>query len=294
MDRRGVLTGLTALGVVACARPAASAPSPALPETFDLSALEARDGGRLGFAVHDLGSGRKLVWRGAERFVYCSTFKMFLAAATLLRVQAGEERLERMIPVRREDILSWVPVTGPAAGGALSVETLLRAAVEVSDGTAANLLLRAMGGPERMQAFYRGLGDETTRADRYEPALVRLDGDKDTIQPLQAAANIHGLLLDPATPLSERHRTLLIGWMVASPTGPGRIRAGVPGGWTVAHKTGTGGYGPTNDIGVLYPPTGAPVIIAAYHHGARETPAARNEAVIAEATRLALSALGRA
>ena len=36
------------------------------------------------------------------------------------------------------------------------------------------------------------------------------------------------------------------------------------------------------------------VIIAAYHHGTPETPAERNEAVIAEATRRALTELGRA
>ena len=76
------------------------------------------------------------------------------------------------------------------------------------------------------------------------------------------------------------------------PTGMGRIKAGVPAGWRVAHKTGTGGYGPTNDIGILYPPSGEPVIIAAYYHAASD--AAGNEVVIAEATRLALTTLGRA
>ena len=82
--------------------------------------------------------------------------------------------------------------------------------------------------------------------------------------------------------------------MTDTPTGPARIKAGVPAGWTVAHKTGTGGYGPTNDIGVLYPASGAPVIVAAYYHAATAQPASRHEAVIASATRQALAALGRA
>ena len=80
--------------------------------------------------------------------------------------------------------------------------------------------------------------------------------------------------------------------MVDSPTGANRIKAGVPSGWRVAHKTGTGGYGPTNDIGLLYPPTGAPVIVAAYYHAATDDP--KNEVVIADATRMALTQLGRA
>ncbi|MBU1325176.1 MAG: class A beta-lactamase [Alphaproteobacteria bacterium] len=296
MDRRSVLTGLSALGLTACSRGTETAPdaaSPA-PETFDLSALEARDGGRLGFVAHDLGSGRRLAWRGEERFVYCSTFKMFLAAATFLRVQAGAERLDRMIPVTRADMVNHAPVTEPALGGALSVEALMKGTVEVSDNPAANLLLKAMGGLEPMRAFYRGLGDADTTVDRFEPEMNRLDGDKDTIKPLTSAANLKRLLIDTDTPLTTPHKDRLLRWLIDTPTGSARIKAGAPASWTVAHKTGTGGYGPTNDIGVLYPPSGAPVIVAAYHHGARATAPDRNEAVIAEATRLALAKLGRA
>jgi len=264
-DRRSVLTGLGALGVAGCVRaePAPPAQAPAVTEAFDLSALERDNGGRLGFVAHDAGSGRRLSWRGDERFVYCSTFKMFLAAATFLRVQAGDERLDRQIPVTVADMIHHAPVTEPAVGGSLSVEALMKGTVEVSDNPAANLLLNAMGGLEPMRAFYRSLGDEATRVDRFEPEMNRLDGDKDTITPLQSVANIHRLLIDPATPLAANHKAMLLRWMVDSPTGTNRLKAGVPGGWTVAHKTGTGGYGPTNDIGVLYPTTGAPVGVAA-------------------------------
>ena len=294
-DRRSVLTGLGALGVAGCVR-AEPAPQqvPSEPEAFDLSALERDNGGRLGFVAHDTGSDIRLAWRGQERFVYCSTFKAFLAAATLLRIQAGEERLDRQIPITAADMTHHAPVTEPAVGGSLSVETLMKGAVEVSDNPAANLLLKAMGGLEPMRAFYRSLGDDSTTVDRFEPMMNRLDGDKDTIMPENSAANLKRLLVDADTPLSTEHKALLLRWMVDSPTGADRLKAGVPAGWTVAHKTGTGGYGPTNDIGVLYPPTGAPVIVAAYYHATREAPAARNDAVIAEATRLALKALGRA
>jgi beta-lactamase class A len=297
VDRRGVLAGLGGLGLAACAprgeaaAPAAPSAGPA-PEAFDLSLLERRTGGRLGFVAHDLASGRKLVARGDERFVYCSTFKMYLAAATLLRVQAGRERLDRAIPVSRGDMVNHAPVTEPAIGGSLTVERLMQAIVEVSDNPAANLLLQALGGVEAMRGFYRGIGDESTTVDRFEPEMNRLDGDKDTITPLQSAANIRRLFVDAATPLSADSKTRLLGWMFTSPTGAGRLKAGVPAGWRVAHKTGTGGYGPTNDIGVLYPPSGEPVIIAAYYHATQASSDEANDAVIAEATRMALAALG--
>ncbi len=296
MDRRSVLTGLGAIGVASCVRSVETEEpqaAPAAQEAFDLSVLERDNGGRLGFVAHDTGSGRRLAWRGDERFVYCSTFKMYLAAATFLRVQAGQERLDRLIPVTAADMVNHAPVTEPAIGGSLSVEALMKGTVEVSDNPAANLLLRAMGGIEPMQAFYRSLGDDSTTVNRFEPEMNRLDGDKDTITPLQSAANIQRLLIDAATPLSAQHKALLLRWMTDTPTGTARIRAGVPADWIVAHKTGTGGYGPTNDIGVLYPPAGAPVIVAAYYHAAAAGPAAQHEAVIATATRQALLALGR-
>ncbi|MBC1181156.1 class A beta-lactamase [Brevundimonas sp. WCHBH090558] len=296
VERRCVLTGLAALSAVGCSPRAESrpaAPAPVSDEVIDLSDLETRNGGRLGFVVQDVATGRKLVWRGDERFVYCSTFKMYLAAATLLRVQAGQERLDRRIPITATDMINHAPVTEPAVGASLTVEQLMKGAVEVSDNPAANLLLKAMGGPSAMQTFYRGIGDDSTRSDRFEPEMNRLDGDKDTILPNQSVANLQRLFIDPASPLTAASRALLQQWMTDTPTGQNRLRAGTPADWRVAHKTGTGGYGPTNDIGLLYPPNGQPVIVAAYYHATRATSDDANAAVIAEATRRALKVLGR-
>lgn len=296
LSRRVVLAGLGVLAAPGCARAdapvAAETAEEAGPEVIDLAGVEARRGGRMGFAVHDVETGRRLGWREEERFVYCSTFKMFLAAATLLRVQAGEERLDRAIPITRADMISHAPVTEPAVGSTLTVEQLMQGTVEVSDNPAANILIRELGGLEALREFYRGIGDVTTRVDRLEPEMNRLDGDKDTIQPVQAVRNLHRLFVDEATPLTAPSRELLLRWMTDTPTGPGRIRAGVPSDWTVAHKTGTGGYGPVNDIGLIYPPGRGPIVIAAYFHGRAVSSSDDREAAIADATRLALEALG--
>lgn len=290
-DRRSVLAGLGALGVSGCGpAPASEVAVTPFDLELDLGALEARHGGRLGFCASSP-KGR-VKWRADERFVYCSTFKMYLAAATLLRVQAGEEQLDRVVPVTRADMVNHAPVTEPAIGRTLTIEELMKGTVEVSDNPAANILIREMGGLDALRAFYRGIGDTDTRVDRLEPEMNRLDGDKDTIAPARSVANIHRLLVSPDTPLSAGSKALLMRWMVDTPTGMNRIKAGVPAGWTVAHKTGTGGYGPTNDIGVLYPPTGEPIVIAAYFHATRDSTDVQREAVIADATRIALRVLG--
>jgi beta-lactamase class A len=294
MDRRSILTGLGAVGLTACARQTETARSAQTTtrQALDLASLEAGHGGRLGFTIRDTETGRTLDWRGDERFVYCSTFKMYLAAATLLRVQAGSETLDRAIPITAADMISHAPVTEPAVGKTLTIQALMKGTVEVSDNPAANILIRELGGLAEMQAFYRGIGDMRTRVDRLEPEMNRLDGDKDTITPLQSALNIERLFVQDDSPLTAASRDLLLDWMTTTPTGQGRIKAGVPTGWRVAHKTGTGGYGPTNDIGLVYPPSGAPVIVTAYFHATDASTDAQREAVIADATRLALSAIG--
>ena len=48
-------------------------------------------------------------------------------------------------------------------------------------------LIREMGGLDALRAFYRGIGDDSTRVDRLEPEMNRLDGDKDTIVPADSA-----------------------------------------------------------------------------------------------------------
>jgi beta-lactamase class A len=76
------------------------------------------------------------------------------------------------------------------------------------------------------------------------------------------AHTLRTLLLGDA--LSEAGRARLVQWMAASTTGAKRLRAGVRPGWRVADKTGTGRLGSTNDVGVLWPPQGAPRVVVAY------------------------------
>ncbi len=287
-DRRSVLTGLGALAAAGCSNGASG--RVVAPVALDLADLEAREGGRLGFsASHE---GGEASWRGVERFTYCSTFKLFLAAATLERVARGEERLDRVVPITPDDMISHAPVTGPAVGGALTIEALCQSTVELSDNPAANILIREMGGLDSWRNWYRSIGDSVTRVDRLEPDLNLVGDDLDTTTPDQAVANMARLLAPGQTRLTPAHQTLLERWLTDTPTGPNRIKAAAPDGWRVGHKTGTSSLGPVNDIGVIWPPEGAPIFVAAYYEGPPSDDFAPGEAVIAEAVGRALEAFG--
>lgn len=290
-SRRGWLAGAAALGLAACAppRPAAGA-GEGRDRPLDLSRLEARHGGRLGVVAED---GARAAWRADERFLYASTFKLFLAAAHLETEQSAPGSLAREVLVRPDDIVFHAPVTGPLVGQTVTLQRLCEAAVTVSDNPAANLLIRELGGLEAFAAWYRSIGDRVTRVDRWETALNRPEGELDTTTPAQAVANIAALLTAPRPRLDESRRALLEGWMAASPTGTGRIRAGLPRGWAGATKTGTSGAGHANDIGLVRGPSGQTVRIAVYYEAMTEGPSQdERDAVIAEAARAALEALG--
>ena len=287
-DRRSVLIGLGALAAAGCSN--ATAGRAIAPVELDLTDLEAREGGRLGLSVSR--EGGEASWRATERFTYCSTFKLFLAAATLERVARGEERLDRAVPITSDDMIAHAPTTGLAVGGSLTIEALCQSTVELSDNPAANILIREMGGLDSWRNWYRSIGDSVTRVDRLEPELNLVDGERDTTTPDQAVANMARLLAPGQMRLTPEHQMLLERWLVDSPTGPNRIKAGAPEGWRVGHKTGTSNLGPVNDIGVIWSPSNGPIFVAAYYEGPPAGDFTAGEAIIGEATRRALEALG--
>lgn len=285
-DRRSVLTGFGALALGGCSGANKAPPSEM---ALDFADLERRHGGRIGVVA--AGMPTIASWRADERFLYCSTFKLFLAAATLERAAQSYDSLARLVPVRQEDMVAHAPVTGPLVGQALTIEALCQAVVEQSDNPAANILIRELGGVPALRAWYESIGDRVTRVDRTEPELNRPDGDRDTTTPMQFARNMD-LVLHRPSPVRAQVVPALTRWLLASPTGPGRIKAAAPDGWRVAHKTGTSALGHTNDIGVLYGPAGELVTMAIFYEGQSSASAETRDAVVAETGRRTLKALG--
>ncbi|GJG87480.1 beta-lactamase [Gemmatimonadetes bacterium T265] len=253
------------------------------------AALERLHGGRLGVAVLDTATGHARGYREDERFPLCSTFKLLAAACVLARVDRQRERLTRRVVYGHDAIVPNSPTTEEHAGGeGLTVGALCEAAVTLSDNTAGNLLLDSFGGPAALTGYLRTLGDPVTRLDRREPAMnVTRPGDpRDTTTPRAMLGLVRATVL--GTALSSASREQLTAWMVATTTGGRRLRAGVPDGWRVGDKTGTGPdpRHATNDVAVIWPPRRAPIVVTAYYVDG-PAPDDVRDAVLAEVGRLA-------
>jgi beta-lactamase class A len=283
--------------IAAAAMPANTAGAVPATRRFDAAArLQSLEVGqaRLGVCVLDTATGEATGNRMEEHFAMCSTFKLALVAACLREADQGRLDLAQVLTYSEKDLLPWAPVTREnLASGGMSIGALAQAAQELSDGVAANLLIKRLGGPATVTAKFREMGDTVTRLDRYEPDLgLVLSADlRDTTSPLAMAHLVRRITTGDLLTTSSRER--LLQWMQSTDTGHNRLRAGLPAEWRSGDKTGTGRTEGTtnkcNDVAITFPPGRPPIIIAAYFDSGEYTPQIerRHEAVLADVGRIA-------
>lgn len=289
LDRRLFLGGTLALGASACIPPDQS---PMGRLAAELRLIEAVGNGTLGVELFDTVSGMAVGLNSDRRFGHASSFKLSLAALLLQRHAAGLIDADKHVTWTEADMLSHAPFTTERMASGATLRELARATQITSDNPAANILLRHLGGPAGLTAFWRSIGDEVSRLDRYEPEMniVPPAEFRDTATPAAMARNVAKIVYGDVLPEAERAE--LKGWMIATETGLRRVRAGLPEGWVAGDKTGTSGMvgadGNYIDIGFAEGPKGQPPITFACYFRARQ-----GDDDMAARAELTLSRVGR-
>ncbi|KIA65853.1 beta-lactamase [Nocardia vulneris] len=295
ISRRTLLGATALLPLTACSTSATTDSAPTVSPTAQarhdrLFELERKFDARLGVYALDTASGATVTHRADERFAFCSTFKGLAAAAMLQRNPLSH--LDTVVRYTDEDLTKNAAITPQHVATGMTIRDLCDAAVRYSDGTAGNLLLRDIGGPAELTAYLRGLGDPITRMDRIEPAITEATpGDpRDTSSPRALGTDYQRIVLGDALP--EDKLAFLRDLLERNATGAGalRVRAGVPQGWKVADKTGTGDYGTLNDIAIVWPPDRAPLVLSLMSSKATAD-AEYDQALLAEAAAYVVKAL---
>jgi beta-lactamase class A len=200
-----------------------------------------------------------------------SIFKLPLVLTILHQV--GQEKFSLDQPIRflREDRIRPRPYSPlqdkyPDADVDVSLETLMQMTVAVSDNTAADILLRLVGGPKLVNDYIASLGITGFHLQDGERALHR-DTPlqyRNWFEP-QGAVQLLRKISDHS-PLTVEHTGLLLDWMRPS-TQTGRLDGDLPHGTSVAHKSGTSDVNSgiahaANDIGLIALPGGRQLVIA--------------------------------
>jgi beta-lactamase class A len=300
LTRRAFIGAAALVPLAACSKEEAPpAPGPSARKTpparrkdhaAQLRRLERRYDARLGLYALATGTGSAIAHRADERFAFCSAFKGLAAAAVLHRNPLSH--LDTLVRYAPADLLPNATITPRHVDTGMTIRALCDAAVRHSDGTAGNLLLRDLGGPAALTAYARSLGDDVTRMDRIEPYITEATpGDpRDTTSPRALGTDYLKIVAGDALPRAKRAFLRDLMERNATDAGAARIRAGLPDGWTVADKTGTGSYGTIVDVGIAWPPRAAPLLISVMARRA-DRDAESDSALIADAARYVAGSL---
>ncbi|MEO7915520.1 MAG: serine hydrolase [Novosphingobium sp.] len=256
----------------------ATFPSQSIPRSFEaqIAALANGSQGRIGVAALDLRTGRTVTVLGTQPFPMASTSKIAIAATFLAGVDAGRLNLATQYPLMMP--LPSKKFDGPVApvrrGTMYSALELIELSLTRSDNHATDALLAAVGGPQAVTRWVQSrTGITEFSLDRDIATLVRDDGAvnpaftverRDSITPVAMVRLLSGLYRGDW--LSPTSRDVLLGAMGRCVTGRNRIKALLPEGTQVAHKTGTLSN-TSSDVGIIRTPDGRDMAVAIYVTG---------------------------
>jgi beta-lactamase class A len=259
----------------------------------------------VGVTAIDLQSGRRVSIKGIDHFPMASVFKFPTALTVLRRVDTGTLSLQKLVTIEPDDFsLGFSPMRDEANGKAVTftVGKLLELMVVAGDNTAADTLLALVGGPQAVTRRMREVAIGGIRVDRSEKEIaldLRKPGGesaflrdiRDTSTP-DAMADLLAAFWKRRAGLSDKSHDMLARMMTEAHRGERRIKAGVPRGSRVMHRTGTM-QGSANHVAVVITPDGGEVAIAVFTKGRKRATVEDSEDDIAAATRTALAALGK-
>jgi len=254
----------------------------------DLDKLSAAARGTTGVAIVHVETGHRLALHGADRFPMQSVFKLPIAIEVLAEIDAGKLALDQKVDLVASDRRGGIARgLGEQIPTTVTVRSLLEHMIEESDNTACDKLLALVGGPATVATRMKTLGLPEIVVDRSEQELG--DGKPGNLATPEAMARLLEKLVRAELGLSKEGAAMLDDLLAHTVPGEHRLKAGLPPGTALRHKTGTGGSRKgvteaTNDVGVVTLPDGTHLAIVVFVHDARGDEAAR-ERTIAEIAR---------
>ncbi len=254
------LIGILLLLFGLAAPAAAEAPFHLQPLERQLRVIEAANPGNVGIAALDLSSGDMVSIRGDDPFPMASTVKVAIAAEYLAQVENGRRSLDTLIAGRR-------------------ASRLLEAMMIHSDNVATDIVLRDLGGPTRVQ---RWLSDNALSGLRIDRTIAQLLSARRDLRDRRDSSTPKAMVtllqrIDSGKLLKPSSRSYLLSLMARCATGKNRIRALLPFGTPVEHKTGTLD-GLTTDVGFITLPDGRRLAIALFARSGSNRPRTLAEA----------------
>lgn len=193
--------------------------------------------------------------------------------AVLHQVDLGKLTLDQKVQITKVDYVSqqqYSPIRDKFPNGTeMSLREVLRYAVSQSDGSASDVLLRQLGGASAVSQYLESLGITGIKVINTEKEIGSDNAVqyRNWAQPTQIVALLK--VMQEGRGLSKDSQSLLMRLMTKTSAGSHRLKAKLPTGTVVMHKTGTSGIidgltAATNDVGLIMLPSGKHLAVAVF------------------------------
>lgn len=223
-----------------------------------------------------------------------SVFKFHIALTVLNEVDQGKLSLNQKFFIKKEDLKedTWSPIREDFPNGNmdLTLDQLLRYTVSHSDNNGCDILLELIGGTETVQKFINKIGIKDFTIKMNENQMRTWENLYiNTTTPIATTE-----LLDKfykGKVLKKNTTKYLYQIMVECSRGITWMKAGLPEGTELAHRTGISGTNDNNlrvamnDVGIIKLPNGKHLIISIYLKNITES-REDTEKIIADITKL--------
>lgn len=228
--------------------------------------------GVVGVSVLGIEDRDTLTYNGYSRLVMHSVMKFPIAIAILHLVDSGKLSLDMLVHITKKDLRknTYSPLRDkyPKGNADVSIRELLSYMVSLSDNCACDILLSILGGTQPVQDYIvrvgvRGVSIQASEADMATAWEVQYTN---WCKPAAMTKLLDYFYQDKT--LTKTSTDFLYQLLKETTTGPNRIKALLPPGTIVAHKTGTSptdeeGLSPaTNDVGIITLPNGKHLALA--------------------------------
>ncbi|GEM76584.1 class A beta-lactamase [Vibrio sagamiensis] len=199
-----------------------------------IATLEEETSSRIGVSVWDTHSNERWDYRGYERFPILGTAKVFVCAAMLDAIERKTLNKDATITIKPEELSSYSPATQHWVEKPIDLTTLCEAATLEGDNTAANVIMRELGGPQTTVLFLRSIKDTKTYLTEYFPTDSSLRGNSST--PNTMVLNLRNIL--EGDKLNYGAREQLKTWMKNIKRSKSKVFPTIPEGWSIAERRG--------------------------------------------------------
>ncbi|OLT10101.1 hypothetical protein BJF79_05105 [Actinomadura sp. CNU-125] len=255
-------------------------------ELDELARRASASGGRLGLAVHDLGTGERAEVDAGRVFTAASVIKLPIMMTLLSGTEAGTWSLDDRLPLAPSRRVGGAGVAAELADVPdLSVRDLLTLMIIVSDNMATNLLIDLLGMDAVTSWCARHGMPRTVLARSMMDADARARGHENRTTPADTAALLTGLARGDL--LGERATAHALEVLTRQQTAD-RLPRHLPGGVRLAHKTGELD-GVRHDAGIVLADGRAPIVIVVLTEGFADEDHAAD--LVAEAGRVVYTVL---